>query len=180
VRPKAKTTARRRTPRLKRRKEAALPPGALVPPVLLTRESIQNVIRNTFSDWVPAEQLRFLSVVSDNVYVGADLVWLMGMILHDPVLAPTAYQQEIFDCDDYAFYVKTRASLHAENNSLAAPLAVGVLLTDAHAFNIGIAVDGTVTIVNTQSTDHGTISTPSAFGQFLSLGPANSIRLIYL
>jgi hypothetical protein len=149
-------------------------------PGTLTRASVQNVVRNTLGDWVVDDQLRFIAVVSDEVYQGADLAWLMGMIVNDPVLAPGAYRQDVFDCDDYAFYVKTRASLYAENRGLTAPLAVGVLLTDAHAFNICVSGEGALTIVNTQSDDRATASTPAAFGEFLSLGPANRIRLIYL
>jgi hypothetical protein len=146
----------------------------------LTRESVQNVLRNAFAGWVPGDQLRFITVVSDDEYVGAELAWLVGLIVHDPVLAPAAYRRDVFDCDDYAFYVKTRVALFAENTGLRAPLAVGVLLTDAHAFNIGLAPDGTLSLVDAQSADRATTSAPSDFGRFLSLGPANGIRLIYL
>lgn len=121
-------------------------------------------------------------VIVDEVYRPVDAALVVASIKADTMLARTSYAPNVFDCDDYVVYLRTKLAIWARNNGLSQPLAVGYIITTEHAFNFCIDSDQRVVLINTQSeTEHiDTAENPMTFASFLNLSPGNDLRLIYI
>ena len=146
----------------------------------LSKMTVMTILSNTVGPLMPASEFAIRTVVADDTYLETPPDFVLNAIVTDPVLSPSNYHADIFDCDDYVQYLKTKLSLYAAANHLSAPLAVGYLCTTYHAFTLCIGPNGQLVLINTQSTDHAITSDPAAFAQFLSLRPDNEIICIYL
>jgi hypothetical protein len=143
-------------------------------------ETVERLLLRNFGPLFPPREFPFRTVVADNIYLEVSPDFVRGAILTDPVLSAPSYHADIFDCDDYVWYLKTKLSLFAANNRLAAPLAVGTLLTVKHAFSFCIASGSQLFLINTQSDQVEVCGDKTLFAQCLSLGPSNSIQSIYI
>lgn len=149
----------------------------------ITSNVVYNILRSYFGSLVPEPAFNYITTISDTSYLTVDGNWVREMVLHDPVLAPERYRRDIFDCDDYVLYVKTKIGLYAANTpSINRPLAVGYILTNQHAFNFGIDDANRVFILNTQSESRAIISPTSAedCATFLELSNINPIKHLYI
>jgi hypothetical protein len=109
--------------------------------------------------------------------------WLRNMVLHEPILSPERYRRDIFDCDDYVMFLKTRVSLFAANKKeFISPIAMGFLLTRIHAFNFAILDNNSVYLLNTQSDQVDSLipQNPQQAADFLDLKSNNPLKFIYL
>jgi len=149
----------------------------------ITRNIVYNILRGYFRTLIPDNIFNYITTIADASYLTADGNWLRDMVLHDPILAPKRYRSDIFDCDDYVLYVKTKVGLYAANTpTIKRPLAVGYILTNLHAFNFGIDNNNRIYILNTQSEGRDIISPQSAeeCAAFLGLATNNPIRQLYI
>ncbi len=149
----------------------------------ITSNIVYNILRSYFGVLIPNEIFNYVTIIADTSYLTTDGNWLREMVLHDPILAPERYRRDIFDCDDYVLYVKTRVGLYATNTpTITRPLAVGYILTNQHAFNFGIDDNNRVYILNTQSNQRSIIIPQSSdeCATFLGLSNSNPIKNIYI
>jgi hypothetical protein len=149
----------------------------------ITANSVYNILRSYFGTLIPESIFNLITIISDTSYLTANGNWLRDMVLNDPILAPERYRRDVFDCDDYVLYVKTKVGLYAANTpTITRPLAVGYILTNLHAFNFGIDDNNQLYILNTQSEQRDIISPQSAeqCASFLCLATNNSIKHIYI
>jgi len=149
----------------------------------ITANTVYNILRSDFGTLIPDAIFNYITTIADTSYLTADGNWLRDMVLHDPILAPEKYRRDIFDCDDYVLYVKTRVGLYAANTpAITRPFAVGYILTKLHAFNFGIDNSNRIYILNTQSDQRDIISPQSAeqCASFLGLTANNPITHLYI
>jgi len=146
---------------------------------LLSQIEIDNIISGCFQLLVGRELLTRL-IISDEEYLGIDPQWVVNSIITDPILAPKRYRKNVFDCDDYVIYLKSKTGLYAQNNKLSCPLAIGFLLTKIHAYNFCIDDNRTLHIINTQSKERKTSSDQNNFSTFLEIDESNPIQFIYI
>lgn len=148
---------------------------------LITNDRILTILSNIFRPpLINSSEFRQRTILADTIYLETSPKFVLDAILTDPILSPQKYHADIFDCDDYVQYLKTKLSLYAASNNLQAPLAVGYLFTTEHAFTLCIAPGSNLFIINTQSTDHGITNDTSSFLNFLAIRPGNSITAIYI
>jgi hypothetical protein len=108
---------------------------------------------------------------------------IQNIIISDPILLPEKYRRDIFDCDDYVGYLKTKMNLLAANTAgQTRPFAFGFIITSTHAYNFGIATNKKLFVLNTQSDHHDFLYPDSSnqLGLFLKLNAQNQIKLIYI
>jgi hypothetical protein len=141
----------------------------------LTYQNVRQALVSAFSRLVPIERI----VISDTRYLTIPVAPVLQLIHSDPFLSPGAYRSEVFDCDDYVMYVKTKLALYAQQHDLAAPLALGFALTVEHAFTVGIADEG-VFLIDTQSDTTPVATDPSVFAAFMRLTSGNIIQFLYI
>jgi len=149
----------------------------------ITANIVYNILRSYFGTLIPDDIFNYITTIADTSYLTADGNWLRNMVIHDPILAPERYRRDLFDCDDYVLYVKTRVGLYAANTpSISRPLAVGYILTNFHAFNFGIDNNNCIYILNTQSDQRELISpqSPEECAAFLGLTTNNPIKHLYI
>jgi hypothetical protein len=146
----------------------------------LSKMRVLTILSNTVGPLIPAAEFPIRTVVADDTYLETPPEFVVDAIRTDPVLSPASYQANIFDCDDYVQYLKTKLSLYAATNHLPAPLAVGYLCTNDHAFTVCIGPNTQLFLINTQSDDHLFTGDPATFRQFLSLRPGNGIIFVYM
>lgn len=144
--------------------------------------TVLTILANQLSGLTPADQFQLRTVVSDNAYHAVSLDFVRTAIVTDQVLSPASYHADVFDCDDYVQYLKTKMSIYAAVNKLACPLAVGYVLTVLHAFTICITEQGNLVLINTQSPTGGAPfeTNPALFQLFLQATPQNPITSIYI
>ena len=147
---------------------------------LMSNGRVFNIISNVLGPLMPPAEFQIRTTLADNEYLETTPEFVVSSIVADPVLSVQSYHAEIFDCDDYVLYLKTKLSLYAASNLLSAPLAVGYLFTDNHAFTFCISSGSVLFLINTQSADHAVTGDPATFVEFLSLGPGNRITTIYI
>jgi hypothetical protein len=141
---------------------------------------VLNILSYYFSPLMPTSEFRIRTIIADNDYLEVPPDFVRNAIVTDPILSPQSYHADIFDCDDYVQYLKTKMSLYAATNRLPAPLAVGYLFTKAHAFSFCIGHPAKLYLINTQSDAVAINDDASSFRQFLSLRPDNNITGIYI
>jgi hypothetical protein len=146
--------------------------------ITLTKMEVANILQNAFGNLMGPDFPK-RTIIADDVYESVDIGLLLKSIETDPVLSPGMYRRDVFDCDDYVMYLKTKMSLFAQNHG-SAPIGVGILLTEQHAFNIGIDEHAVLHIINTQSADRGIINDIGHFGEWLRLSNTNIIQLLYI
>ena len=148
--------------------------------LVLRKNTVLNILSFGFSKLMGDEDFSKLTIVADESYGTVERDWVMAGITTDPVLSPDHYVNDVFDCDDYVLYLKTKMSLYAQANKLKTPLAVGFIMTKRHAFNFCIDQKRDIHIINTQSGDKASTSDPNTFAAFLNLTGSNSIQIIYI
>src|SRR5262245_50727730 len=104
-------------------------------PPVIANDQVLNILSYYFSKLIPAEEFLLRTIIADESYLTVPPPWVRNCILTDPILAPKKYQKEVFDCDDYVQYLKTKMDLYAAAKQFPAPIAVGYLLTKIHAFS---------------------------------------------
>ncbi len=147
---------------------------------LISNSRLFNILSNLLGPLMPAAEFPIRTTLADTEYLETAPDFVVAAIVTDPVLSAQSYHADIFDCDDFVLYLKTKLSLYAASNRLRAPLAVGYLFTTNHAFNFCIDVGSKLFLINTQSDDHAVTGDPAAFSQFLSIGPGNRITTVYI
>jgi hypothetical protein len=147
---------------------------------LITNTVVLNILKNGLGPLIPPAEFPIRTILADNAYLETPPEFVLNAITTDPILSPESYHADIFDCDDYVQYLKTKLSLFAASNRLQAPLAVGYVFTTEHAFTVCIGGESQLFLINTQSTDHAVTGNPTLFRQFLALRSGNSITAIYL
>jgi hypothetical protein len=145
---------------------------------LITKAEMENTLCYFFGDLVGPEFPNRM-IVADDTYEAADLGWVVDSIRTDPVLAIERYRSDVFDCDDYALYLKTKVGLYAQG-VLLHPLAVGFLFTQRHAFNFSVGDGQALSVIDTQSADRRTEGDRSRFESFLGTSRDNIIQFIYI
>lgn len=151
---------------------------------VLSINTIYRDLNLSFGKLLDPNHFEFITIVSDNSYqTVTSAEWLQSMVKTDAQLAPSKYRRDIFDCDDYVMYLKTRVSLFAANtpgNNF--PYAIGFILTTLHAFNFGITDQREVFMLNTQSDNRDFLIFDNLQNarDFLSLSNQNSIKFIYI
>jgi hypothetical protein len=149
----------------------------------ITSNTVYNILRYYFGSLISDEYFNYIITIADTSYLPVNGDWLRDMVIHDPILAPDRYRRDIFDCDDYVLYVKTKVSLFAANSpTITRPFAVGYILTDVHAFNFGIDDVNSIFILNTQSAERSVIKPQFAedCAKILELSANNPIKHIYI
>jgi hypothetical protein len=149
-------------------------------PRIIDNDQVQTIISNYFGRLMPSDEFLIRTIIADEKYITVSEGWVRNSILTDPVLAPGSYQKDVFDCDDYVQYLKTKMSLYAARCRLSAPLAVGYLFTTAHAFSLCINPDSELFLINTQSDAKALTKDRDSFSEFMSLRPDNIITSIYI
>ena len=139
-----------------------------------------TILSNNLELLMSAAEFPIRTIVADETYLETPPDFVRDAIMTDPVLSPSNYHADIFDCDDYVQYLKTKLSLYAASNHLPAPLAVGYICTTNHAFTLCIGPNAQLFLINTQSDDHAITGDRETFRQFLSLRPDNRITCIYI
>jgi hypothetical protein len=147
---------------------------------LISNGRLLNILNNDLGPLMTATEFPLRTTLADNEYLETSPEFVIATIITDPILSAQSYHADIFDCDDYVLYLKTKLSLYAACNQLRAPLAVGYLFTTIHAFTFCIGAGSQLFLINTQSSDHAVTGDPLTFGQFISLGPGNKITTIYI
>ena len=147
---------------------------------LISNGRALTILGNVLGPLMPKSEFPVRTTLADTEYLETDPQFVISTIVTDPILSAQSYHADIFDCDDYALYLKTKCSLYAASNRLPAPLAVGYLFTTKHAFNFCLAAGSALFLINTQSEAHAVTGDPATFGRFLSIGPGNGIAAIYL
>ncbi|WP_338277199.1 hypothetical protein [Corallococcus caeni] len=147
---------------------------------MVKRLEIERKIASGFGD-ILGKSGHFPVVVVDNQYQPVQADWIKAAIETDAVLVRKPYTRDVFDCDDYAFYLKTKFALVAQQKNVPAPFALGVLITKLHAFNFCFEPDTTLHLINTQVDGAPSTSNEAAFESFLDMNiPGNRIELIYI
>jgi hypothetical protein len=147
---------------------------------MVTRLAIENRIASGFGNILGGSG-HFPVVIVDNRYQPVQADWIKAAIETDAVLVRKPYTNDVFDCDDYAFYLKTKFALVAQQKNVPAPFALGVLVTRLHAFNFCFEPDATLHLINTQADGAPSTSNEAAFPSFLELTlPGNRVELIYI
>lgn len=146
----------------------------------IQRATVLNILNYGFNKLIGDENFVKLTIVSDNIYSTTERDWIISAITTDPILSPSRYVNNVFDCDDYVLYLKTKMSLYAQTNKLKVPLAIGFIITNRHAFNFCIDANQDTNIINTQSDDKAFTNQVDNYAAFLKLTDSNSIQLIYI
>jgi hypothetical protein len=157
-----------------------LPAAPFETPRIIDNDQVQTIISNYFGGLIPSNEFLIRTIIADEKYITVSEGWVRNSILTDPVLAPGSYQKDVFDCDDYVQYLKTKMGLYAARCHLSAPLAVGYLFTTDHAFSICINPDSELFLINTQSDTKALTKDRDSFSEFMSLRPDNTITSIYI
>jgi hypothetical protein len=147
---------------------------------LISNMKVLNILSNLLGPLMPVAEFQYRTTLADNEYLETEPGFVVSAIVTDPILSVQSYHAEIFDCDDYVLYLKTKLSLYAASNRFSAPLAVGYLFTTNHAFNFCIGSSSILHLINTQSESHPVTCDPTTFSNFLSIGPSNRITTIYI
>ena len=157
------------------------PTGLLAGAAVITEPTVRNIFSNVFSEIIPPEEFLIRTIVADNRYLETSAEFVLDSISTDPIISNSSnYLQEIFDCDDYVQFLKTKMGIYAATNHLPAPLAVGYILTEEHAFSFCIGPGSVVSLINTQSDSHAVTSDKDSFATFLQLHRRNIVQTIYL
>jgi len=149
----------------------------------VTSDAFYNILIKYFSPFIKKELFNSILTIADTSYETVDSKWLRDMVLSDPILAPLKYRRDIFDCDDYVLYLKTKISLYAANTkNITRPFAVGYIFTTQHAFNFGLNNTNKLYILNTQSDNRDLIipKTQEECSNFLKLTKTNLIQHLYI
>jgi len=151
----------------------------------LASSEVYQIIRGYFSPLLSDSRLfKFQVLVADNSYFSApDAKDIQTIINSDPVLLPQRYRRDIFDCDDYAIYLKTKMNLIAANTTgQTRPFAFGYIITSNHAYNFGIGHSKEIYVINTQSDNRYYLypESISQLSQFLELNTQNPIKSIFI
>lgn len=150
----------------------------------LSASSAFQILKNYFGGFVAPPVFPAITVIADNSYsTMPNPDWLRNMVLHEPILSPARYRRDIFDCDDYVMFLKTRVSLFAANKGeFTSPIAMGFLLTRIHAFNFALLDNNSLYLLNTQSNTVDFLIPQDAqqAANFLGLSANNPLKFIYL
>lgn len=146
---------------------------------LLKKTHVSAIIDNRFGEMVSDRDRQI--IVCDKEYRTVSLKWVANSITSDEILTG-AYKESIFDCEDMAFYLRTKASLFSLHNNLDAPMAIGILMTHYHAFNFCIDNSKALTIIDTTNySEKGYCRNKNNYASFLELDEtSNLIRLIFI
>lgn len=154
--------------------------GALADAAPIDIDGVMNILAGSIRPLMPANEFRPRTIIADNRYLQVPPDFVRNAIVTDPILSAQNYHADIFDCDDYVQYLKTKMSLYATTNRLQSPLAVGYMLTTVHAFSYCIGPGSRLYLINTQSDTVLVTGDQATFRQFLSLRPDNQITCIYI
>ena len=143
---------------------------------ILSFTSVQQLLHSVFDAMTPTPPI----VVVDEQYSTVEPDTVLASITADPILASSSFRQNVFDCDDYVLYLRTKVALFASRTGLPAPLAVGYLITAEHAFNFCIDPAQRITLIDTQSNTVPSTNDPAEFTSFLNLTPGNTLALVYI
>jgi hypothetical protein len=151
------------------------------PPPIISSNQVQNILSYYFSALIPPNEFAIRTIIADGSYITVPPGWVRNCIVADPILAPENYVNDVFDCDDYVQYLKTKVSLYAASKKFPAPIAVGYLFTKIHAFSFCIDPSSQLYLINTQSTTRPVNGDRDLFPQFLAFHPNdNPLTAIYI
>jgi hypothetical protein len=148
--------------------------------VAFSGELVFQLLSAAFTGLLLESEIEHRLIVADTRYRSVSPEWLRAIAMADPVLDKGKYESDVFDCDDFCQYLRTKVALYAHEQQLNAPLAAGFLLTQKHAVNLCIDADQNVHILDTQSDERTLASDPTSFTDLLKLTPSNPIRMIYI
>jgi hypothetical protein len=154
--------------------------AGIIMAVILDKSEVANILYATFNNFIDSNEFPIRVILADDQYLPVDIAWVINFIETDPILSPDRYTGNIFDCDDYVLYLKTKTGLFAQKAEAAAPFALGFLFTQKHAFNLCIDENRQVHLINTQSDNRASTAEREAFATFLKIGNSNTIQIIYL
>lgn len=143
-------------------------------------EEIQNILYHYFVDLIGAEEFTKRMIIADKQYRPVEVDFVMESVRTDPILSAERYRRNVFDCDDYVLYLKTKLNLYAHARNYHSPFALGFLLTKEHAFNFCINANKSLYLINTQSKDQAITNDNEQFGDFLGLREGNAIQFVYI
>jgi len=146
---------------------------------ILSHAQVKSSLYPLFGALLNAPQSQVL--VDETYELVPSAQWLKDIADGEPTLNNSLYQSRVYDCDDYAMILKTVMAYKAKAAGLTSPYATGMIMTNKHAFNIGIDANRQVFILNTQSDarNFSSIATQAEATAFLELSSTNKIVLIY-
>jgi len=146
---------------------------------LLDKYEVTGLIENRLSHLIPNPDHQI--IVSDKEYRTVSLKWVSNRISSDEILTG-AYTENVFDCEDMAFYLRTKASLFSLHSKMDAPMAMGILMTHIHAFNFCVDDTKGLTLIDTANfSEKGYCRAQADFEKFLEIDEAgNLIRLVFI
>ena len=146
---------------------------------VLKKSHIGALIDNRLGNFVKNIELNV--IIADKKYRTVQLQWLSNLITSDEILTG-GYTEDVFDCEDMCFYLRTKASLYSLYNKLDAPLAMGIILTKHHAFNF--VIDNTKGLVLVDTTNFNSkkyCRNSNMFSEYLELNDDdNYLRLVMI
>jgi hypothetical protein len=146
---------------------------------LLEQDHVLNKISRGLGHLIENRECQL--IVGDKEYRTLSIKWASELITSDDILTG-GYTEDIFDCEDMAFYLRNKASLFALHNDKDAPLAMGIILTHHHAFNFCIDNNRALVIIDTANyVSRGYCNNKDQFENFLKVDQAgNKIRLVFI
>lgn len=147
--------------------------------LLLSKDTVGGIVKSGLAQFVRFPDIQI--VLTDREYQTVQLQWLIDRINFDDVLTGT-YVPEVFDCEDFVLYLRTRTSLYAVLHQANAPMALGFIFTDIHAFNFCIDDDQNLVIVDTTKTkENWYCQKVEQFASFLEIDSGqNTIRIVVM
>lgn len=149
--------------------------------MVIDQQDMGLVLGSRLRALVPVSEWDFRVIMVDQSWLTVSADFLYQVIRSDPMLSPNHYEDEVFDCDDFALALKTKMAFFAQNNKLQTPYAVGFILTKKHAFNFCIEEGGSMALIDTQYDHRPPERDQTKFAEYLGLSvPGNTIQLIYV
>lgn len=149
----------------------------------IAKRTIGRHVRKWLGPYVRNSQQEFAARfhLVDEHYQTVKLEWLLNSIKTDPILAPgglDAYKADVFDCDDFAFFLKHKSSLSVRADTNLA-LALGCIITVRHAFNLLFDPEHGICLLDV--VNRTVCRDKTDFPTFLKYhGRSNRIELIYM
>jgi len=152
----------------------------MVAPINFSKDNLSQLLEPALRDLVSGGEYGARVFIVDDHYQSVEVADVLTSISLDPWLAPNIYHADVFDCDDFVMYLRTKFAMWARTSGLSSPLALGFILTVHHAFNFCVDASYKLNLINTQSEARSFTNKPAEYAAFLEWRDGNPIQLIYV
>jgi hypothetical protein len=150
----------------------------------IDQHTVRNVLGDGLMKFVRLGEWNQRFIMTDRFWLTTSAKFVHEAIVTDPLLKHGRYEDEVFDCDDFALSLKTKMAFYAHNNRQKWPFAIGFILTQKHAYNFCIEENHELVLLNTEFSNLSPERERAKFSQYLDIGDpntsANYIQLIYI